>query len=133
MLPKDHARKMRKLRILSKRLDRMMEKKSFSAVPFWRRYAPVRRVKRLYGALLGSVSPGATRAILAGAVAVALAARPTPEAPKADNPTFAAAVPAFVDIDNDGDFDPLVGDGAGDLWFCVASILLFVVPRGLAG
>jgi hypothetical protein len=53
----------------------------------------------------------------AGAAAVALAACPTPEAPKADNPTFAAPVSAFVDIDNDGDFEPFVEDGAGDLWF----------------
>lgn len=27
------------------------------------------------------------------------------------------AVPAFVDIDGDGDFDLFVGDGNGDLWF----------------
>jgi hypothetical protein len=27
------------------------------------------------------------------------------------------AVPAFVDIDHDGDFDLFVGDGNGDLWF----------------
>jgi hypothetical protein len=26
-------------------------------------------------------------------------------------------VPAFVDIDNDGDFDLFVGDENGDLWF----------------
>jgi hypothetical protein len=126
VLPKDHARKLRKLRILSKRLDRMIENGSFYALPFWRRYALIRRVKRLYGSLLGSVSPAATRAVLAGAAALALAACPPPGAPKADNPAFAAAVsadqfgfsavgapvaPAFADIDDDGDADLFAGAG----------------------
>jgi hypothetical protein len=132
MLPRDHQRKLRKLRIFSKRLDRMIENGSFYSLPFWRRYALVRRVQRLYGSLLGPLSPAAARAILAGAATIALAAC-TPAGsdnppPKADHPSFAAAAmnpfgfvpivsaqpvaPAFADIDGDGDADLFAGAGA---------------------
>jgi hypothetical protein len=127
MLPKDHDRKLRKLRILSKRLDRMIGNGSFYAQPFWRRYALVRKVKRLYGSLVGPISPATSRAILAGAAALALVACGSSGTSKADNPSFAVATsntfgfvpiaheipmaPAFADIDADGDADLFAGAG----------------------
>ena len=136
MLPRDHAQKLRSLRILSRRLDRMIENGSFYSLQFWRRYALVRRVKRLYGSLLGPLSPATARAILAGAATLALAAclpagQYNPPGPKADNPSFAAAVknpfgfqpiasgepvaPAFADMNGDGIAELFAGAGAEGL------------------
>jgi large repetitive protein len=125
-MSQSHIRKVRRLKILSRHLERMMENGSFYALPFWRRYAMVRRVKRLYASLLGPLSPAAVRAVMAGAAALALAACPSPSgSPRADNPAFAAAqmnpfglqqvaapaAPAFADINGDGDADFFAGAG----------------------
>jgi hypothetical protein len=125
-MSQSHIRKVRRLKILSRRLERMIENGSFYALPFWRRYAMVRRVKRMYTSLLGPLSPAAVRAVMAGAAALALAACPSSsESPRADNPAFAAAqmnpfglqqvaapaAPAFADINDDGDADFFAGAG----------------------
>jgi len=124
--------KLRRLRILSRRLDRMIENGSFYALPFWQRFALVRRVKRLYSSLLGPLSPGVARAIVAGAATLAIAAcvpagenfRPLRQA---NSPSFVAPVkdpfgfvpiaagkpvaPAFADIDGNGTADLFAGAG----------------------
>jgi len=124
MLPRDHAGKARKLRILSKRLERMIGNGSFYALPFWRRYALVRRVKRLSASLLGLLSPAAAKVLIAGAASAALIAACCPGTPSS-YPAFAArtknpfdlasvaapAAPCLADIDDDGDFDLFAGGG----------------------
>ena len=105
---------------------------SFYALPFWQRYTNVRRIQRLYRSLLGPLSPGVTRAILAGAATLAIAAcvpagQNPPPPQKADNPSFATAAknpfgfvpiasnlpvaPAFADIDGNGTADLFAGAG----------------------
>ena len=127
MFSSEHARKVRRLRILSGRLNRMIENGSFYALPFWKRYGLVRRVKRLYGSLVGPLSPAALRVVLAGAAAIVIGACAPAggdDGSVADNPSFAGAAqpfdldavtsqgaPAFADIGEDGDADLFAGAG----------------------
>jgi len=106
----------------------MIENGSFYALPFWKRYGLIRRIKRLYGSLVGPLSPAVLRAALAGAAAILIGACAPgggDDGPVADNPSFAGGVqnpfgleqvtslgaPAFAAIDEDGDADLFAGAG----------------------
>ena len=129
--PKNYDQKLERLRRYSRRLNRMLESGSFYELSYWKRYKQIRRIKRLYSALIGPLSANRLKVILAAASIFVLggACPGGGEGDQiADSPSFAAAqqnpfgivgvgspaIPTFVDIDDDGDYDLFVNvrDGA---------------------
>jgi len=111
----------------SGRLNKMLSNGSFERLSSEKRNMLIHRLKRLYDQLLGLVPAIKLKHILAAAVALVFGlstqtAHAQSFAPPQANPfgltnTYDNALPSFVDIDGDGDFDAFVGESGGALQY----------------
>ncbi|MEM7035625.1 MAG: T9SS type A sorting domain-containing protein [Bacteroidota bacterium] len=116
-----YSRKLRQFKSIARKINKLMAQGKFQRLTKASQERLTERLRRAYTVLKARFSGVALRKIMAGAaVVLGMGLTQTVQGqamfdPPVDNPfnlmsVYGYAFPEFVDLDNDGDFDALIGD-----------------------